>query len=63
MLNEERIADIEDIVVRMYRGKVPDIKETLEKSREAIGKNASEYERKQEFYKLNNVNFDKITKQ
>ena len=37
-LGREDCRYIENIVVRMYGGKVPDIKETLEKRREAIGK-------------------------
>lgn len=38
ILDEERLADIEDIILRIYRGKVTDIKETWGKCREAIGK-------------------------
>ena len=37
-LNPEKMADIEDIIIRMYRGKVPDTKELWEKCNKAIAK-------------------------
>ena len=46
VLDEQRIGDIEDIVVRMYRGKVTDIKETLDKCREAISKKCQRIRKK-----------------
>ena len=38
VLDEGKMADIEDIIVRMYRGKVKDIGKTVEKCREAVNK-------------------------